>query len=430
MNHSTLKPNPRINDYGIDDDQLEYRTDFAETEGGLCVASAKQRQDRRECPCCHRSDAVVVHDHYEQKIRVRMPSGAPGVIAVERPKFFCRRCHRHFTVPLTGVALGESISEMEKSLIKKEFLEKKSFTLIAKEHHMDPSYALRLFDKLYPSVPRLRLPKALCIDEILFCSTADAKYPALLYDFETREIVDVIYSRQKPYLEEYFSKIPDGERKAVRYFISDMYEPYHRAAKKFFPGATCIVDLFHVIEQLTRAVSKLRANLMNSMPRDGFEYGFMKSRWRCFTARKCEISKSRYANRAEGVSMNCFDAVMLCLSKSQKLWDGWSILQDLYTWDRYDTFTEAQRFIEWIAKRLLGTSSELLKSVGRTYWTWRNEIANALVRYAGGIRYHNCVAEGRNRDAKDIKGFSKGCVDFFRYRKRIMLVVNHGREDE
>ncbi len=49
MNHNILEPNPHINDYGIDDDQLEYRTDFAETDGGLCVASAKQREDRREC---------------------------------------------------------------------------------------------------------------------------------------------------------------------------------------------------------------------------------------------------------------------------------------------------------------------------------------------------------------------------------------------
>ena len=43
------------------------------------------------------------------------------------------------------------------------------------------------------------------------------------------------------------------------------------------------------------------------------------------------------------------------------------------------------------------------------------------------LRY---VAEGRNRDAKDIKDFSKGCVDFFRYRKRIMLVINRHRDDE
>lgn len=424
MNHSTLKPNPHINDYGIDDDQLEYRTEFTMTEGGLCVASAKQRQDRRQCPCCGRSDAAVVHDHYEQRIRVRMPSGAPGVIVVEKPKFFCRRCKKHFTIPLTGVALGESISEMEKRLIKREFLERKSFTLIAKEHNIDPSYALRLFDRLYPSVPRLRMPRALCIDEILFCAAADAKYPALLYDFETRKIVDVIRSRQKPYLEHYFSKIPEGERKNVKYFISDMYDAYRRIGKKFFPNATYVVDLFHVVEQLTRAVSRLRANLMNSMPRDTFEYGFMKSRWKAFTVRKCEIRGSRYTSRAEGISMSCFDAVMLCLSRSQKLWDGWSILQELYTWDRYDTFTEAQRFIERIAKRLLGTSSDLLQSVGRTCWKWRNEIANGLVRNADGVRFHNGVAEGRNRDAKDIKRFSKGCTDFPRYRKRVMIVVN------
>ncbi len=430
MNHNTFKANTGPDEYGIDDDQFEYRTEFHRAEGGLYVASARQRADKRECPCCHRSDAVVIHDRYVQRVKFRMPDGSVGMLSVEKPKFFCRRCRRCFTVPLAGVAKGDTLGEVEKAKMKEEFREMLTFAAIAKGHNISAAHAIRLFDKLYPSVPRLRLPRALCIDEILFCSTADAKYPAILYDFETSEIVDVIYSRQKPYLEEYFSKIPEGERKAVRYFISDMYEAYHRAAKKFFPGATCIVDLFHVVEQLTRAVSKLRANLMNSLPKDSFEYGFMKRRWRCFTVRKCEISGSRYANRAEGVSMSCFDAVMLCLGKSQKLWDGWSILQDLYTWDRYDTFTEAQRFIEWIAKRLLGTSSELLKSVGRTYWTWRVEIANGLVRYAGGIRYHNCVAEGLNEEIKKLKEISNGCVCFPRFRKRAMLILNKRRKKD
>ena len=211
----------------------------------------------------------------------------------------------------------------------------------------------------------------------------------------------------------------------MRYFISDMYDAYHRIGRKFFPGATYVVDLFHVVELLTRAVSRLRAALMNSKPRGSLEYGFMKSRWRLFQCRKREVPDSYYTSRSEGASMKCFDALMLCLNESPSLFHAWSVLQELYEWSRYDTFTEALAFVERISKRLTGSASPLLKTVGETYWTWRVEIANGLVRNADGVRFSNCVAEGRNSDLKDIKKFSRGCTDFARYRKRAMIVINN-----
>ena len=424
MNHNTFKTNAGPDEYGIDDDELEYRTPFERAEGGGWFASAKQRQDRRECPHCHRSDAVVVHDHYFQHLRMTMPDGTQGVLSVLKTKFLCRRCGKCFTVPLKGVAKGDSLSATEKEAMKAEFSQMKTFAAIAEDHNISVAHAMRLFDRAYPSVPRLPLPKALCIDEILFCDRIEGRYPAVLYDFDTREVVDMVASRQKPYLEEYFSKIPDAELKNVRYFISDMYDAYHRIGRKFFPNATHVVDLFHVVEQLTRAVSRLRASLMNSVPKDGFEYGFMKSRWKAFQVRKCEISRSYYTHRASGASMRSFDALMLCLNLSPTLWDAWSILQELYDWDLYDSFTEALAFVERISKRLTSSPSELLKGVGRTYWKWRVEIANGLIRREGGKHFHNGVAESLNKEIKRLKTLSNGCVIFPRFRKRVLLILN------
>ncbi len=48
MNHNTSKPNPHINERGSGDDQLESRTKFAQGEGDLWAATAKQRANRRE----------------------------------------------------------------------------------------------------------------------------------------------------------------------------------------------------------------------------------------------------------------------------------------------------------------------------------------------------------------------------------------------
>ena len=114
---------------------------------------------------------------------------------------------------------------------------------------------------------------------------------------------------------------------------------------------------------------------------------------------------------------------MLRLSESPCLFHAWSALQKLYEWSRYDTFTEALAFVERIAKKLTDSPSELLKTVGRMYWTWRVEIANGLFRNRGGVRFSN-AAEGRNSDLKDIKKSFRGCTDFARSRKRAMIVIN------
>lgn len=424
MNSNTFLPL-----FGLDPEQFESLCTAVETlDGGGYAISLTQRQDKRECPLCHTSAACVVHDHYTQKIRVRMPNGEMGTIVVRKPKIYCGRCHKHFTIPLKGVGKGDSLSERTKRAIRADLRKMRTFTQIAGDCGLAVSKVISIFDEAYPSVPRLPLPEALCIDEILFSERVEGKYPAFLYNYDTREIVDICPSRQKAWLEQYFSKIPEGERKNVKYFISDMYDEYHRIARKFFPGAMHVVDLFHVVGQLTDAVKRLRANLMNSLPRDSFEYGFMKSKWKLFQCRQAAIPDSYYTHRSDGVSMKLFDALTLCLSKSQSLWDGWSILQELYTWHEYGTFTEAADFVERIASKLINTSSEELRKVGRTYRKWRVEIANSLAGNQTGKRFSNSIAEERNKDTKTLKTISNGCLNFARFRKRVLLILTYSKK--
>ena len=58
------------------------------------------------------------------------------------------------------------------------------------------------------------------------------------------------------------------------------------------------------------------------------------------------LDPEQFERVGTAVEMKCFDALMLCLHKSPSLWDGWSILQELYDWHDYRTFTEASDFVE------------------------------------------------------------------------------------
>ncbi|MCB9498107.1 MAG: transposase [Erysipelotrichaceae bacterium] len=44
-----------------------------------------------------------------------------------------------------------------------------------------------------------------------------------------------------------------------------MYDAYSTICSQFFPSATHIIDKFHIITQLSRAVNSLRVLAMNSI---------------------------------------------------------------------------------------------------------------------------------------------------------------------
>lgn len=72
----------------------------------------------------------------------------------------------------------------------------------------------KLVNVILPNLVISILPSSL-IDEFKF-STRFSKYCCHLVDFEASESVDVIRSRQKAYLDEYFGRIGESERGRVK----------------------------------------------------------------------------------------------------------------------------------------------------------------------------------------------------------------------
>ncbi len=97
-------------------------------------------------------------------------------------------------------------------------------------------------------------------------------------------------------------------------------------------------------------------------------------------------------------------------------------LQDLLQYSNKYTFDEALCFINWISTRLNGCESDLARSVGRTYYKWRIEIANALSKKQNKTRITNAVAEGINNKIKTIVKSAYGYNNFIRFRNRVMLI--------
>ncbi len=398
-----------------------------QTEEGM-IYEAEEAYKERICPFCNHSK-LFVHDYSWMKIKLNTTIGVKEIFRVKRIRYRCPKCKKTHTFPLQGIERNKTISNFTLNAIKKEFFEIQSFATIAKRYSISVNQVVNIFDEYVKVVPRRPLPEYLCIDEKAFEGDTDGKYCVILSDFFSGEVIDIISNRQMPYLEEYFSSIPPGERNTVKVFISDMYDAYSTIKNKYFPKAIFVVDLFHVVKLLTTAVNKLRIRTYNQYTeKDSLERHFMKTNWKMFLANQNEVFKNEYHSKKFNLYISYGDIILRCLQLNTNFWDGYNALQELIKYDKYDSFEEASKFINRIIHKLALTQDDLLVSVSDSYSKWKVGIANGLAKNQTGRRFTNAIAENNNSHIQRIINVAYGYQNFKRFRARVMLIMTYKKK--
>ena len=405
---------------GLDpNDFINEERDPIKTDNGF-IYEVRQRTDIRICPKCGSVNAYI-NDHDVVEINCSETDQIKDILRIIKTRFKCKDCGITYTPKIHGIDDGSTISNQTKQLIFGDFTKIMSFAEIGRRYNVSSMKVIQIFDEKIPYIPRGKLPQILCIDEKGFDGDNDSSYCCIMYDHDKREIIDILKSRQLPYLYDYFLNISEGERNNVKYFVSDMYEGYRNVRRIFFKNALHIVDLFHVVQLLTRAVNKIRNNHVREVKRSSPYTNFMKSKWKLFLCRSENIPDRWYTPKGQGNSIHYSDMVFECIKQYDDLLIAYNILQDLYHYNRNDTFMESLNFIDNIADRLKLTGISQLETVGNTYTSFRIEIANGLARNQSGKYYSNGVAESVNNNIGKIIRASNGYQNFERFRKRCML---------
>lgn len=142
---------------------------------------------------------------------------------------------------------------------------------IAKKFHVSDSHAHDIFDR-YVKLDRLALTDAISVDEVFLDMDDNCKYALVIQDFHTGDPIDLLRSRRTSITEPYFTAIPTDERFAVKYLISDMYNPYISYVEKYFPNAVSVVDSFHVIQWIVRMIDNYIRQLLKKYRQRDREY--------------------------------------------------------------------------------------------------------------------------------------------------------------
>lgn len=392
------------------------------------IYEVEERRSKIICPVCN-YQYLIVHSYNWINIKLSSTLQFKEYLRIKRVRYKCPKCNKTHTFSLKGIERNKSVSNFVTTAIKNEFYNIQSFSTIAKRYDLSTQTILKIFDDYTKITPRRPLPKYLCIDEKHFEGDTDGKYCVIISDFFSGEVIDVLENRQMPYLDEYFKTIPLKERDNVKVFISDMYDAYSTIKNKYFSHAIFVVDLFHVVKLLTTTLNKIRIRTYNQYAIEGsIEKHFMKTNWKMFLIDFFKIQKNDYYSRKFDTYISYGEIILKCLKLNITFWDGYTILQELLHYDKYETYSEAEKFLTRIINKLDASNDELLNKVAISYKKWKVGIINGLARNQTGKRFSNSIAECNNSHIQRIINVSYGYRNFKRFRARIMLILSYKKK--
>lgn len=421
----------------------------------LVVDWDEPRGDGHACPSCGSTWCVTKDSGAWQTVR-HVKCGFQGtLVTFHKPRLACRSCGKSFYVRPDWIDPHLSITRhLFLDIYGKLTTTPHCVTEVARETGATPSIVRAVMDDVYTERPA-SLPKAIGIDEF---HGRTGSYDRKRRRYETEKyhcvitnaggdgkslVVDILYKATADDVIGYFMQYPPDERRAVRYFCTDMRPGFSKVARACFPNAKVCIDPFHVAKLVTGALSEVRTD----------EWQRLRKEWRDAHDRY----KAREGDKdADGAGVERLKAEADRLSSDYKLvknsqrllatspkngnryWnlndDGrrrrleriFALSKDLEAahsalLEFYDVFGEDEfrcfrdALAEWTEK-YAGHPLAPLRQAALTVRKFRGGIENAR-------RYHrsNSPTEGLNKKIKDVKRLGFGAHDFENFRKRALL---------
>ena len=227
------------------------------------------------CGVIHQSSAdIVKNGTKESTIKLTQINFKPVLLKLKKQRFYCKHCQSTFTAKSSLVNENCYISNIIKRSISLELTETQSMRLIAKHFNISSHTVLKQLDTIGINYrfSYHYLPEHLSIDEFKSVKNVSGAMSLLFIDARTHEPIDIVENRQQHYLSDYFMRYSLESRRKVKSVTIDMYSPYFRVIKDSFPNAKIIIDRFHIVQLLNRALNQVRIREMKKIrylqPRD------------------------------------------------------------------------------------------------------------------------------------------------------------------
>ena len=301
----------------------------------------------------------------------------------------------------------------------------RTYTSVAKEFNVSTSYVIDMFDRKV-DLKRLQLPQVLCIDEVYAKKLTKHSYCCVLYSPQWKKIIDILDSRHKLDLIDYFSRIPKQEKDNVKFISIDMWDSYRQMAKLCLPKAIICVDSFHVISHLSSAFKSIRIKIMKKyehLKKENDNYYWLFKKYSNFLMADVSKLPEYIKVKHSGMYLSKYRIIEDMLSLDDNLRLAYELKEEYRNFNSSATILNAEEWLDELILKFLNSNISEYYPFANLLINWRDEIINSFNRL-NDHRISNGPMERVNRDIKTIFEISFGSTNFTRVRNRVIFSIN------
>ena len=205
--------------------------------------------------------------------------------------------------------------------------------------------------------------RAIGVDEIHIGHSH--KFLTLVYQIEA-DCVRLLWvgkDRTKQSFEKFFALIGQQLAGKVEFVCSDMWRPYLEIIAKRCPQALNILDRFHMVAKLNKALDEVRAGEARRMAREGYEPVLKKKRW-CLLKRPENLTGKQRLSLRELLAYNLKSVRAYLLKEEFQLF-----------WE-YNSPAWAAKFLDAWCKRAMRSRIDPIKKFAGTVRAHRELLLN------------------------------------------------------
>ncbi|WP_125409568.1 ISL3 family transposase [Streptococcus sanguinis] len=367
--------------------------------------------------CTHCQGQMAKYDFQkESKIPYLECAGYKILIRLKKRRFRCKVCRKVAVAKTSLVKKNHQIATIVKQKIAQKLIEKVPMTAIAESLAISTSTVIRKLKEFKFNVNLNYLPEYMSWDEYSF---KKGKMSFIAQDFDSRKIVAILYGRTQGAIRNHFLRYSRQVRSLVKVITMDMFSPYYDIARKLFPNAKIVLDRFHIVQHLSRAMSRVRVQIMNQFDRKSHEYKALKRYWKLLQQDSRKICHKRFYRPTFRMHLTNKEILEKLLSYSQELREHYELYQLLLF-----QFQEkqAEHFFGLI-EETISCINPIFLTVFKTFLKDKDKILNALE-----LPYSNAKLEATNNLIKVIKRNAFGFRNFDNFKTRILIALNIKKE--
>ena len=363
--------------------------------------------------CNHCQGKQIKYDFQKpSRIPFLEVAGFPSLIRLKKRRFQCKNCRKVTVSETSLVQKNCQISEPLRQKVAQALVNRQALTHIAQDLAISTSTVHRKLKEFTFKEDFSRLPEILSIDEF---SYQKGKLAFIAQDFETKKIITILENRTQITIRNHFFRYSKEARNSVKVVTVDMSGSYIPMIPKLFPKAKIVIDRFHIVQHMSRALNHTRIQLMTQFDKKSLEYRALKYYWKSVLKDSRKLSLNSFRSRTFGETLTpkeCLTEIFHLVPELKGYYDLYQLLLFHLQEKNADYFFD-------LIEEALPHLNQTFKTALRTILHHKQHVINAIE-----LPYSNAKLEATNKLIKDIKRNAFGFRNFDNFKERIYLALN------